>query len=142
MAPRAATTSRAIATGCGIYRKEETTRVPYVRGNKHGRAVTYRFDDERIIKIAHYRDGKLGAKGSFVKGKPDGEWVVHTEGEYGVEAGDQTIVFRRGKLISVDGERADRDQQKYWKREGRLEFAEHPRAISSYHQDSSSEDYP
>jgi antitoxin component YwqK of YwqJK toxin-antitoxin module len=55
--------------------------------------------------------GKVVAKGSYIAGKPDGVWMVSRDDvEYA-----QDLVFKKGKLVKVDGVRADKRHQQAYK---------------------------
>ncbi|MCB9562619.1 MAG: hypothetical protein H6708_19635 [Kofleriaceae bacterium] len=83
---------------------------PYVRGVPHG-AWTFWRDD-----------GSPLARGGFAAGKLDGAWTVLDD--HGEVA--QALVFRKGALISVDGERATRALRRGFAQSG---FATEPVVI-------------
>jgi antitoxin component YwqK of YwqJK toxin-antitoxin module len=82
-----------------------------------------RYAKGRRVGPWEYRndEGKLVAKGRFVAGKPDGEWVVNDYDEPNYDdSGDpaplsQKLTFRRGRLVSVDGERPSKQDRKAWR---------------------------
>lgn len=66
-------------------------------------------NDERDGAWAFWRDDgtKLG-KGNYVMGKVDGAWVIYDKAGTAVE---QELVFRKNKVLKVDGERATEGHQ-------------------------------